>query len=232
MSALDKVVEQTFAFARYLSWAALLNNLFEAEMGAEPAPDDSEAVRKHEWRWFGLMCYWYASFHVVIEAWDELQLSDPVIDRLLAHPKNFRTLLRRYRNGVFHFQGSVIDARIIDFLQHGPAQVCWVRALHEELIRFCAEYLARCVAADQHAELRGGLEGIIHWYPRLEPPQIESLERTLSYGREILGRDPDDGSLEHQELERALDLAETTLRQGRHNWTLLRTQILREAGVE
>jgi hypothetical protein len=233
MSAIDKVIEQTFAFARYLSWADLLNSLFEAEMSAEPTPGDPDAVRKHEWRWFGLMCYWYASLHVVIEAWDELHFSDPVIDRLLAHPTDSRTLLRRYRHGVFHFQGSVMDARITNLLQHGPAHVCWVRALHDELVRFFAQHLSRLVATDQqHSELRNGLEAIIHWYPSAEPPQIESLERTLSHGREVLGRYPDDRSTERQELERAFDSAVATLRQGRHNWALLRAQILREAGVE
>lgn len=233
MTSAEKIVEQAFAFARYLSLADLLNTLFETEMADEPASTDAQAVRKHQWRWFGLMCYWYASLHVVIEAWDELRFSDPVIDRLLAHPKDFRMLLRRYRNGVFHFQSSVLDPRVIDLLQHGAAHVYWVRALHDELVRFCAEYLARWVATDrQLSELRSGLEGIIHWYPHREAPHIESLEHTLSHGRELLGRYPDDGSARREELERALESAEAILRQGRHDWAVLREQMLREAGIE
>ena len=55
-------------------------------MGREIDQAEAEAVREHEWRWFGLMCYWYSSLHVVVEAWEELGFSDPVIDRLLTHP--------------------------------------------------------------------------------------------------------------------------------------------------
>lgn len=233
MSSAPKLVEQTLAFTRYLSWADLLNTLFETEMADEPAPTELEALRKHEWRWFGLMCYCYPSLYVVIEAWDELQFKDPVIDRLLAHPKDFRTLLRRYRNGVFHFQSSLLDSRIIDLLQHGAAHVCWVRALHDELVRFCAEHLSRWAVTDtQLAELRSDLEGVMHWYPRREAPHIESLERIVSHGRELLGRHPDDRTAQRQELEHTLDSAETILRQSRHDWAVFREQMLREAGIE
>ncbi len=233
MSSAEKLVEQTFAFARYLSWADLLNTLFETEMADEPVPTEVEAFRKHQWRWFGLMCYWYASLYVVIEAWDELRFSEPVIDRLLAHPKDFRTLLRRYRNGVFHFQSSLLDPRIIELLQHGAAHVCWVRALHDELVRFYAEHLSRWVVTDtQLAELRSDLEGVIHWYPRREAPHIESLERTLSHGRELLGRYPDDRSAQRQEVEQVLNSSEAILRESRHDWAVLREQMLREAEIE
>ena len=233
MSSTEKAIEQTVAFARYLSWADLLNALFETEMADEPAPTEADAVREHHWRWFGLMCYWYASLHVVIEAWDTLGFSDPIIDRLLAHPKDFRALLRRYRNGVFHFQSSLLDPKILDFLKHGSAHVYWVHALHDELVRFCAARLARWVATDkQLAELRSGLESTIHWYPHREAPHIESLEHTLSHGRELLARYPDDCSSQREELEQALASAEATLRQGRHDWAALREQMLREAGIE
>jgi hypothetical protein len=198
-------------------------------MATEPASDDPDAVRTHEWRWFGLMCYWYASLHVVLEAWEKLQFSDPVIDHLLAHPKDFRSLLRRYRHGVFHFQESPMDGRLIAFLQQGPAHVCWIRVLHDELLRFCAQHLSRWTVTDnQHAELRSGFEAVVHWYPSLEPRQFEALKRTVSKGREMLGRHADDGSEQRRELEQALG---ATLRQGRHNWDLLRVQI-RQAGVE
>lgn len=233
MSSAEKLIEQTLAFARYLSWADLLNTLLETEIADEPTPTQAEAFRRHRWRRFGLMCYWYASLYVVIEAWDELRFTDPVIDRLLAHPKDFRTLLRRYRNGVFHFQSSLLDNKIVDLLQHGAAHVFWVRALHDELVRFCAEHLGRWVVTDgQLAELRNDLEAAIYWYPHREAPHIESLERTLSQGRELLGRYPDDHSAQRDELEQTLDSAEAMLRQSRHDWALLREQMLRDAGIE
>jgi len=230
---LQKRVDQTFAFARYLSWADLLKTLFRAEMAREAPVSDTDEFREHEWRWFGLMCYWYSSIHVVIEAWDQMGFADPVIDRLLAHPRQFRTLLRRYRNAVFHYQSSLLDPRFVELLEHGAAHVYWVEALHEELIRFFAEHLASLmVTNEQRAEQRDHVEAVVHWYPRREAPQLESLQRTLVYGREMLAKYPDDRSEERQEIERSLESAEAALRAGRRNWAALRAQILREAGVE
>jgi hypothetical protein len=54
------------------------------------------------------LSYWYGDLYVVIEGWTALGLSDIKIDALLKSPNV--ELLRRYRNGVFHFQkclGSV-----------------------------------------------------------------------------------------------------------------------------
>lgn len=230
---LQNRVDQTLAFGRYLSWADLQNSLFEAEVAKEVAASDAEASTKHEWRWFGLMCYWYSSLYVVVEAWDQLRFSDPVIDRLLAHPKQFRTLLRKFRNATFHYQPSLLDPRFLELLGHGAVHVFWVRALHDELVRFFAEHLDRQMATDdQRAELRENVEAIIHWYPNREAPQINSLERTLAYGRELLAKYPDDRSEGRQEIERSLESGEATLRDGRRNWAEWRAQVLREAGVE
>ncbi len=230
---LQTQVEQTLAFARYLSWADLLRNLFEAEMSREVDAPDATTLREHEWRWFGLMCYWYASLHVVIEAWRKLGFSDPVIDRLLAHPKELRRLLRRYRNAVFHYQESLLDPRFIELPAQGAVHVYWVWALHDEFMRFLAEHLSAQVMTDaQRAELRENIEAVIHWYPYREVPQVESIERSVAHGRELLGRYPDDRSEERQEFERSVEFAEATLREGRQEWAALRADRLREAGVE
>lgn len=231
MSDLEKVVQQTLAVAQYLSWADLQKTLFEVEM--DNAPTEPSEVREHERRWFALMCYWYASLHVVLEAWDELKFSDPVIDRLLAHPKDFRNLLRRYRNGVFHFQRSVVDPRITDLLQLGAAHVYWVLALHDELVRFFSEHLGRQVATEEQlSEFRDGIESIVNWFPYREPAVFESLDGVLSRGRDALARYPDDRSEQRKEVVRSLECAEATLLKGRRDWAALRAQILREAGIE
>lgn len=67
---LQERVDRTLAFSRYLSWADLLNRLFEAEMAKEVSTSDPHTSKEYEWRWFGLMCYWYSSLYVVVEAWD------------------------------------------------------------------------------------------------------------------------------------------------------------------
>ena len=233
MNDTEKLMNRILSFARYLSWADLLNTLFKEEMSIEPLPTESSEIRKHEWRWFGLMCYWYASLYVVIEAWDEMKLNDPVIDRLLAHPKDLRSLLRRYRNGVFHFQSSLLDPKIIDLLRTGTTHAYWVHALHNELVRFFAEHLARLMVTDEQCvELRAGIESVVNWYPCPEPPAIGSLAETLSVSRYILARHQDDGSEHRKELEQALATAETILQEGRKNWAVLRKKILREVGIE
>lgn len=48
----------------------------------------------------------------------------PVIDELLKSPKV--GLLKRYRHGVFHFQGDYFDKRFTDFMAEGQSAVDWV----------------------------------------------------------------------------------------------------------
>jgi len=80
------------------------------------------------------MSYWYAGLYVVIEGWKALKLSDQVIDRLL-HSGNV-ALLKRYRNGTFHFQKTYYDARFIELIEKGQNVVEWIRTLNSELGRW------------------------------------------------------------------------------------------------
>jgi hypothetical protein len=229
----DVDIQGILAFARYLSWADLLARLYEDELTGETDTEDAADIRQQEWRRFGLVCYWYGSLHVVVEAWDQLGFSDPVIDKLLAHPKDFRALLRRYRNGVFHFQRSLLDRKVLDLLEQGAPHVWWVRALHAELVRFLADHLDRLAETDgQRAELREMIEGMLHWYPYREAPEMDSLERFLARARDTIARHPDDRSAERDELLRGVELCEEALQRGRLDWQTLRAQVLRQAGIE
>jgi hypothetical protein len=73
------------------------------------------------------MSYWYGGLYVVIEGWRELGLADPSIDRLLTSPNV--ELLRRYRNGVFHYQATYFDDRFNGFITSQDS-VPWVRELN------------------------------------------------------------------------------------------------------
>ena len=84
------------------------------------------------------MSYWYGGLYVVIEGWRRLKLSDQVIDTLLNSPNV--DLLRRYRNGCFHFQEKYFDDRFLKFIDEGTDVVWWVRELNQQLGRF---FLAR-----------------------------------------------------------------------------------------
>ena len=82
------------------------------------------------------MSYWYGSLYVVIEGWRQLRLTDPKIDPLLLSP-NVR-LLKKYRDGVFHFQKNYFDDRFLGFIK-AKDSVEWVRTIHSEL----GEYFRR-----------------------------------------------------------------------------------------
>jgi hypothetical protein len=85
------------------------------------------------------MCLWYGMLYVVVEGWKESGLSDPEVDRLLASPNT--ELLRRFRNGMFHFQTDHwLPAKFSDFFVPQNKTVEWVHALTTEL--------RRCVMAE------------------------------------------------------------------------------------
>lgn len=70
----------------------------------------------------------------MIEGWKELKLSDQAIDVLLQSGNV--ALLRRYRNGTFHFQKTYYDARFNDLITKGQNIVQWIRLLNSEFGRW------------------------------------------------------------------------------------------------
>jgi hypothetical protein len=80
------------------------------------------------------MCLWYGMLYVVVEGWKESGLSDPEVDRLVASPNT--ELLRRFRNGMFHFQTDYwLPTKFSDFFVPQNNTVEWVRTLTTELRR-------------------------------------------------------------------------------------------------
>lgn len=119
------------ALSRYFTWAACMKRDFYRVLPKfnattrwnEPAAQDM----------FMYMCYWYATLYVVVEGWQELGLNDSVIDTLIQSP--MVELLRRYRNGVYHFQRTYYDTRHLDFMNEMES-VEWVRGLHEAFFKW------------------------------------------------------------------------------------------------
>jgi len=60
---------------------------------------------------FVYLSYWYAGLYVVCEGWQELKLSDPEILDLLKSPH--LEGLKRFRNGVYHYQADYFDKRLM-----------------------------------------------------------------------------------------------------------------------
>ena len=70
------------------------------------------------------MFYWYASLYVVVEGFQKLHLNDPTIDALIESPN--ANVLRRCRNGVFHFRPAYFSARSLRLIS-APGFASWVR---------------------------------------------------------------------------------------------------------
>ena len=124
------------ALHRYFMWANRLRDHLDKALVARGSVKEVDFPI-----WFAddpglFMSYWYAALYVVIEGYQELELHDPKIDALLTSPNV--DLLRRYRNGVDHFQKDYFDGRFIDFM--GPPDTPrWTRELNKEFGRFLIE---------------------------------------------------------------------------------------------
>ena len=122
---------------RYFIWADSMRVLCE-----EILRNNREEVLKlgsQEQLEFSMyMSFWYGELYVVAEGWKELKLSDPYIDYLLKNEDNLN-YLRRYRNGVFHFQKKYFDDRFMDLIS-AKSSPTWIRELHTEFSRYFLDY--------------------------------------------------------------------------------------------
>ena len=131
----------TFTLHRYYIWANAMRTHMEPRVLAygkqlEANPDNLMTVEGIESTMY--MSYWYGGLYVVVEGWNELKLSDPEIDRLLTSPNV--DLLKKYRNGVFHFQKNYFDNRFIGFMRDGHNVVEWVHRLSRAFGRYFLEW--------------------------------------------------------------------------------------------
>lgn len=128
---------KTYTLHRYFIWCNKMRTEFDKllQIKKEDKPD-SFSIESMLY-----MSYWYAGLYVVIEGWHELNLTDDKIDKLL-ESKNV-DLLRRYRNGVFHFQKEYYDNRFFEFIKDGENCVEWIRELNNQFGRYFLEFFGR-----------------------------------------------------------------------------------------
>lgn len=88
---------------------------------------------------FMYISLWYAQLYTVIEGWKELGLKDDVVNALIAQ-NDYIELLRRYRNGVDHFQKDYFDSRFTSFVAQSGSAI-WARDLHQALSRYFLQRL-------------------------------------------------------------------------------------------
>lgn len=224
--------ERLTAWARYLHWADIHRCHFDSWM--EASHDVTEARRG--WEFIALLSAWYASLWVVVEGWGEVPLSDPSVDELLAAAPRYQHLLRRYRNGVFHYQPELIDKRLADFLTEGESAVQWTHLLHQEFCRYYWELIERVpVPQALRDELRDSVLGIVGWIPNEIPAaRIESLRRNAQRAVALLREDPDVSSGAARDLLEAAQHSREVAASTEQRFETLRSrmleQIRRDAG--
>src|SRR5437867_5527332 len=134
----DSQEPKLLALHRYYIWALAMRERFLERVPEVKQPEDipqaflATVIGTY-------MCYWYATLYVVVEGWRDLRLEDEVLHQLVSSPNV--DLLRRFRNGVFHFQREYHDEHFFDLLRSGASVVNWVHDLNREFGRYFLERL-------------------------------------------------------------------------------------------
>lgn len=135
-----------FTLHRYFIQADEMRKLFGGTLGKGTTLDDPEHLPQ-----FVYMGLWYGSLYVVVEGWRKLKLSDMAIDSLLDSP--YVDLLRKFRNGVFHYQSKYYDERLLGFMRKDTPG--WVHDLHLQFGRYFQDWFAERRAERLGAESDG-----------------------------------------------------------------------------
>lgn len=151
--------ERLLAWARYFYWSDIHRRHLDAWM----EEDNDVKDHRHSWEFVALMSAWYSNLWVVVEGWTEVPLSDPSIDELLETGSRYKDLLRRYRNGVYHYQPRFNERRLFDFVDEGKDAIYWTDALQLEFCRFYWELVESLPAG--LVDLRKDIFKVVGWIP-------------------------------------------------------------------
>lgn len=126
---------------RYFLWTCRMKNEFQTQVrNSENPPIDPTDINFRLWfsSVFLPFCHWFASLFVVVEGYEELCQKDPCLKDLrinaLLSDTVHRDLLRRFRNGVYHYQSNYFDDRLREFTKEKPAE--WASDLHDAFSAF------------------------------------------------------------------------------------------------
>jgi hypothetical protein len=158
------------SWGRYLYWAELMRRDWDAFMTEKGAGANMPIPE-----WLGVTCYWAASLYVVIEGWEAARFKDPIIDVLLGI-SNYKDVLRKLRNGTFHYQPELVSPKVTGVLESFEVNL-WLHFLHEEFCRWLRDVVetvgqAARLSPEQLEEWREELPDIVGWLP-LRPAEEE-----------------------------------------------------------
>ena len=94
--------------------------------------------------------YWYSSLYIVIEAYNELGISDTEIDMMMVEP--FIDDLRLFRNGSFHFQKKFYNKKLLG-VDNTSEFTNWSYDLHTKFGKFILKKLSETDNGDKMIEL-------------------------------------------------------------------------------
>ncbi|WP_054695645.1 hypothetical protein [Geotalea toluenoxydans] len=139
-------------------------------------------------------------------SWGELKLQDAAIEKLLSEFDALQSLLRRYRNGVFHFQPNLLDKRFTELAKSTYNWTRWIRVLHDEFVRYFSDWLAGLsIDPDESREIKESIKASIGWIPdETLTDKIRNLQ-TLVIESEALLAGASDDSLAGKELQEAIE---------------------------
>ncbi|MEK7595373.1 MAG: hypothetical protein AAB443_02135 [Patescibacteria group bacterium] len=133
-----KLTPEIITLHRYFIWADRMRVHFDEVLSNNKNTTTIETEefieKKKGIDTFLYMSLWYGTFYVLIEGWIELGLSDPEIDTFLKSPNV--NLLRRYRNGAFHFQKDYFDKHFTELMTEGEDFANWSRDLRDHISRW------------------------------------------------------------------------------------------------
>jgi len=126
----EEQFETRFALHRYYIWSnRMWENYRESVKFVESAPSNHQekagALSTHVFMHFS---YWMASLYVVVEDWSKYGINDPAVTELLK--SKHLAKMKRYRNGVFHFQKKYYNVKFEEFLKEGSEIADWSYKLH------------------------------------------------------------------------------------------------------
>jgi len=88
---------------------------------------------------FMRLSVWYSLLRVVVEGYQELELSDQKVDEYLKRT-DYVEASRRFRNAMFHYQADPLSDKLMEFLQLQDATE-WARGLNKALEACLTELL-------------------------------------------------------------------------------------------
>jgi len=205
---IDSATKEFLSWARYLFWAELMHRDWDRYM-SEKGSDDAVP------EWLAVTCYWGASLYVVVEGWELLKLTDPIIEALL-NRQTSKDMLRRLRNGTFHYQSSLTSPKMTDFLGSDPNATLWLVTLHDEFCRFFRQWVDRFQGTPAElAEVRDYIVGIVGWIPPTPAePEIKTLRQLQAQDEGILARN-DACRQTRNALESAMKSGEDAIKESR-----------------